>query len=97
MRRRFFAAGFFVLGLLLAVFELFSGRCVFFRECTMPTMALRAVGALLQLRERITVHSRAPRLDPSTEGPGVRSDTSKLENSGDTKCALSGRSAEKKK
>ena len=35
----------------------------------MPTMALRAVGALLQLRERITVHSRAPRLDPSIEGP----------------------------
>ena len=93
----FFAAGFSYSLTLVAVFELFSGRCVFFRERTMPTMALRAVGALLQLRERITVHSRAPRLDPSIEGPGVRSDTSKLENCGGRKCALSGRSAEKKK
>ena len=42
-----------------AVFELVLGQgwfFIFFRARVMPTMALRAVGALLQLRERITVH-----------------------------------------
>ena len=40
-KRRFFAAGVFVLGLLLAVFELFSGRC-FFPRARHAYQALRA-------------------------------------------------------
>ena len=77
-KRRFFCCRISYSLTLVAVFELFSGRCVFFRERTMPTMALRAVGALLQLRERITVHSRAPTL----QRPNVKFKALKMPSGG---------------